>query len=170
VFIKKLCLKPFRTALEGFTMKKTTDYLDDAKKTLGIDSDYAMAQFLGVTRMAVSSYRAGKRIIDDYAAAKIAGVLGIDPMIVIAAANAEREKTVERKDYWRNFYERLGGMAASVAVAGCIVTAWPTNADASTISTISKVGELTAHYAQLIRRFLSRLFSRQPSSFAFALP
>lgn len=129
-------------------MKKTTDYLDDAKKTLGIDSDYAMAQFLGVTRMAVSSYRAGKRIIDDYAAAKIAGALGIDAMIVIAAANAEREKTVERKDYWRNFYERLGGMAASVAVAGCMAIFTPSNAEAAALSTMNKTCAQTAHYAQ----------------------
>ena len=121
-------------------MKKTTDYLNDAKKTLGIDSDYAMAKFLNVSGATISRYMSGDRIIDDYAAAKIAGALGIDAMIVIAAANAEREKTVERKDYWRNFYERLGGMAASVAVAGCIVTAWPTNANASTLSSIKAAG------------------------------
>lgn len=113
-------------------MKKTTDYLNDAKKTLGVDSDYAMAKFLNVSGATISRYMSGDRIIDDYAAAKIAGALGIDAMIVIAAANAEREKTVERKDYWRNFYERLGGMAASIAVAGCIVIAGSDSANAST--------------------------------------
>ena len=96
-------------------MKTTINYLNEAKKILGIESDYAMAQFLGVNRSAISGYRTGSRIIDDYAAAKIASAIGIDPMMVIAAANAEREKTEDRKEYWKNFYERLGGMAAGLA-------------------------------------------------------
>lgn len=106
-------------------MKTTIRYLDEAKVVLDIESDYAMAQFLGVGRSAISGYRTGSRIIDDYAAAKIAGVLGIDPMLVIAAANAEREKTADRKEYWKNFYERLGGVAASLAFVTFIVTSAP---------------------------------------------
>lgn len=95
-------------------MKKTTTYLDEAKQALGIDSDNAMANYLGVTRSSISNYRHGPNVMDDFVAAKIAGVLNIDAMIVIAAANAEREKTEDRKEFWRNFYERLGGVAASI--------------------------------------------------------
>lgn len=101
-------------------MKTTIEYLDDAKAALKIESDYAMAKWMGVERTTVSQYRLGKRTIDDYAAARIAAALGIDPMIVIAAANAEREKTDERRDYWKNFYERLGGVAAGVAFIGVV--------------------------------------------------
>lgn len=101
-------------------MKTTIEYLDEAKKALGIDTDYALAKYLGTSRMAVSRYYSGQRIIDDYAAAKIAAALNIDTMYVIAAANAEREKTADRKEYWQNFYERLGGVAASLFLAANI--------------------------------------------------
>lgn len=104
-------------------MKNTISYLDDAKKALNIDSDYAMAKWLGCSRMAVSHYRSGKRTIDDYAAVKIAEALHIEPMEIIATANMEREKTDDRKAYWENFYKRLGGVAASLAVIS--VTALP---------------------------------------------
>lgn len=122
-------------------MKTTIEYLDEAKNKLKLDSDYSMAKFLGVGRSAISGYRTASRIIDDYAAAKIANALGINPMIVIAAANAEREKTEERKDYWRNFYERLGGVAASIllltscSLVTLIVTSTPADAANTGIKT-----------------------------------
>ena len=116
-------------------MKTTIDYLNEAKKVLGIESDYGIAKFLGISNASTSRYMSGDRIIDDYAASKIAGVLGIDPMMVIAAANAEREKTADRKEYWKNFYERLGGVAAGFAFVTFIVTASPAPASADGLLT-----------------------------------
>lgn len=101
----------------GYQMKNTILYLDEAKKKLGFTADNQLASWMGVTRAAISNYRLGKSVIDDYAAAKIAGVLEIDPMVIISAANAEREKDEGRKEFWKNFYERLGGIAAAILVA-----------------------------------------------------
>lgn len=110
-------------------MKTTINYLDEAKQKLGIESDYAMAKWLGVGRAAVSNWRVKRNFIDDYAAAKIAEALGIDPMMVIAAANAEREKDVEKRGYWKKYYERLGGLAASILLCVTfIVTPTPSEA------------------------------------------
>jgi hypothetical protein len=110
-------------------MKTTISYLDDAKEKLGIKSDYGMAKWMSLSRNALSQYRLGKSIIDDYAAAKIASVLEIDPMVLIAAANAEREKDKERQEFWQNFYERLGGVAASIIFCiNFIVTPTPSEA------------------------------------------
>lgn len=110
-------------------MKSTISYLDEAKAKLGIESDYGMAAWLGVTRAAVSAYRNSARTVDDYAAAKIAEVLEIDPMIVIAAANAEREKDDGKRGYWEKYYKRLGGIAASIIFAVTfIVTPTPSQA------------------------------------------
>lgn len=89
---------------------KSTDYIEAAKKALNINSDYAMAKAIGITRSTMSGYRNGN-IMDDFTAAQIAEILKIDPLIVIAAANAEREKG-ERREYWEKVSKRLGGIAA----------------------------------------------------------
>jgi transcriptional regulator with XRE-family HTH domain len=98
---------------EEKTMKSTTEYLDEAKKRAGIESDYALAKRLGVTKAAISNYRQGISKMDDYTAAQIADLLEVDPLEVIAAANAEREKDEKKKDYWRKIFARCA--------AACVV-------------------------------------------------
>lgn len=80
---------------------KTINYIDEAKRRLGISSDYGMAKELGMTRGAFAHYKSGRRVIDDYTAAKLAEVLKINPLEVIAAANAEREKDSQKAEFWR---------------------------------------------------------------------
>jgi transcriptional regulator with XRE-family HTH domain len=92
-------------------MKSTLEYLNEAKEALGITSDYGMAKWLNVSAQAVSKYKRGERVIDDYAAVKIAEALKIDPLEVITAANFEREKDDGRKAFWANFSR--AGLAAS---------------------------------------------------------
>lgn len=98
-------------------MKTTLDYIKEAKAALGIQSDYALAKWLGITRHAVSGYQTGNRIIDDYTAAKIAEALGIDPLEVIAVANMEREKDEKRQAYWRKIFQHC----AAACLCGFIV-------------------------------------------------
>ena len=97
-------------------MKTTIEYLDIAKKMLEIESDYELARQLDLGRSSISGYRKGKNTFDDYTALKIARVLKIDPMEVIAAANAERAKSEEEKKDWENFSKRLGGAAATIVL------------------------------------------------------
>lgn len=78
----------------------TINYINDAKKKMGIQSDYAFCKALQFSQPALSLYRNGKRIIDDYTAAKLAEILDINPLEVIAAANAEREKDLVRREMW----------------------------------------------------------------------
>ena len=51
-------------------------------------------------------------MIDDYTAAKVANVLDINPLEVIAAANAEREKDSQKAEFWRKLAS--GAQAAAV--------------------------------------------------------
>ena len=98
-------------------VRKTIDYLDAAKEKLGLQSDYAFAKQLELTTAGISQYRTGKRVIDDYTACRIADVLEIDPMEVIAAANAEREKNEDRKSYWAKKWEAITATIAAAVFA-----------------------------------------------------
>jgi transcriptional regulator with XRE-family HTH domain len=87
----------------------TPQYLDAVKRHLGIESDYALAKRLGFSQSAMSSYRTGRRVFDDDAALTVALALGVNPLQVIAAANAERSKTDEQKARWTGLMEKFSG-------------------------------------------------------------
>lgn len=96
---------------------KTKDYLEEAKRKTGLVSDYALGKRLGITKQAMSGYATGNRIMDDYTAAKLAEVLGINALEVIAAANAEREKDSAKVAFWR----RLGSSSKGATLAGVLI-------------------------------------------------
>ena len=79
--------------------------MEAVKVRSGITSDYALAKVLGVTQSAVSSYRTGRSRIDDDVALTIAQILGVNPLVVIAQANAERAKTPEIRARWMGIIE-----------------------------------------------------------------
>lgn len=82
------------------------EYLEAVKTRLGISSDYALAARLGVTRSAVSKFQKGAVFGDDVALT-VAEILGLNPLVVIAAANAERAKTPEQKARWTGLMEKF---------------------------------------------------------------
>lgn len=134
-------------------MKSTLDYLNSAKKALGIESDYALAKWLGVTKQAVSSYKLGKSIIDDYAAAKIAEALNINALEVIAVANMEREKVSEKREFWRKI--AVGSAALGIAILLADQSVIPNNYDGVmtekyTLCAISKRGSAARLETDLI--------------------
>lgn len=88
-------------------MKTTTQYLDSAKSVLGIGSDYALAKALGIRTTTISNYRSGRNHFDDATAIKIAAILKIDPLEVIAAANVERAKNDDARRVWVGLWDRL---------------------------------------------------------------
>lgn len=107
-------------------------FLEMLRDTMTKKSDYAIAKEIGLTPQAVNNYMSCKRVMDDTTAAKVAQKLGIDPMKVIAAANADREKG-EKKEFWENFYERLGGVAASIIFLLVTLLVTPTPSEAAPV-------------------------------------
>ena len=87
----------------------TLDLLEAVKVRRGITSDYALAKALGITQAAVSNYRAGSSKLSDDVALTVAEILGMHPLTVIAAANAERAKTPEQKARWTGLMEKFSG-------------------------------------------------------------
>lgn len=87
-------------------MKTTADYLDDAKKKLCVESDYALAKWLEINTGILSGFRSGKRQLDNYTAARIANLLEISPLEIIATSEMEREKDSDRRRFWEQVRKR----------------------------------------------------------------
>jgi len=98
-------------------MNTTLDFLDAVKAKHGINSDYALAPVLGVTRSAVSKYRNKLDYLSDKKALLVASLLEINSGIVLAAVHAEKSKNEQEKAAWVSIWEKLGGVAAGLVVA-----------------------------------------------------
>lgn len=115
--------------------------LDEAKEKSGISSDYALALTIGVKRQTISRYRKNLCTPDDYAKSRLADLTGRSLQEVIARIELENEPNEEKRKYWQDFYRRLGGVAASIAVSvTLIVTPHPTEA-----APILKVSDMTMY-------------------------
>lgn len=53
--------------------------------------------------------------MDDYTAAVLADILEIDPIEVIATANSERERTEEKRAFWRKLAQ--GSRSSAIVIA-----------------------------------------------------
>jgi transcriptional regulator with XRE-family HTH domain len=102
-------------------MKTCAQYLDDVKRRLDLPSDYALQQSLGISKSAISLLRNGKTFFDDATALRIANILDIDPLEVVAAANAERARNSDVRHMWENVWGKAAGAMATTAFAACIV-------------------------------------------------
>ncbi|MDR5797469.1 MULTISPECIES: hypothetical protein [unclassified Caballeronia] len=101
-------------------MKTTVEYLDAVKERLGLPSDYAAAKALKVTRAAVSKYRLGNATFDDTTALRVAEILNIQAIEVIAAANVERARDTETRSLWENAWGKATGAIALNLIVGAV--------------------------------------------------
>ncbi|WP_186082820.1 DUF3693 domain-containing protein [Burkholderia gladioli] len=113
-------------------MKTTVEYLDEVKARHDLPSDYAASKALGVTPSAISKYRLGRAYFDDLTALRVAELLDINPLEVIAAANADRARDTDTRKVWENVWGKAtGAVATAVLAAGVITAAAPSTAKAS---------------------------------------
>lgn len=97
------------------------ELLEQSKTKLKISSDYALAKALEINQARLSDYRNGKANPDPYALVKIALLLDLDPLALIAETEAQTEKNPVRKGFWQNFARRVGS-AVGVAVLCCMAS------------------------------------------------
>jgi len=95
-------------------MKTFLEYVDEAQKKLGLESDAAFAKHLGAGRNLVSQWKNDGSNPEDYYCILIAEILEIDPLEVIGSANHARAKTEERKEFWKNFVKQHVKTVAAV--------------------------------------------------------
>jgi transcriptional regulator with XRE-family HTH domain len=95
---------------------RTVEYLEALKKKLGISSDYGLQRPLSVTKQAVSRYRNGGTF-DHVVAARVARVLGVPELRVIADMELERAQSEEHRELWRRLARKVAGVLVPAALA-----------------------------------------------------
>lgn len=125
-------------------MQTTKQLLDRAKKAQGIESDYRLAQVLGVAKTAITNYRSGRNHPNDEIAARLADLAGQDPSSVIAELYAERAKTPAVRDIWLRMAKQIRhGVAAvmlAVGTAMILLAPSPQGAQATQLPASSLLG------------------------------
>ncbi len=85
----------------------TLQYIAAAKSRLGIESDYALAKKLNVTRSYVSKIQSGNMVVSDKTACQLAEILDINPARVVIAAHAERETDPKMQAVWAGLLSKI---------------------------------------------------------------
>lgn len=90
----------------------TWDYLERLRAANDNCSDYRLFKILEIAQSAMTRYRAGREMDDDVAI-RVAKLLGLPPMRVVAdvkAARAEAEGQTVLVDFWREAARAVGGV------------------------------------------------------------
>jgi len=135
----------------------TKSYIDRLRDLTPTGSNYAVAQLLETTDGAIAHYVHGRRQPDLATCVRIAELLGVDPLQVIADVQAERETDEVKRARWRELSRKRGRWAAMLLI-GCVSCLWPSDAS-SAISRDNSCYQLSAtvNPLRIMRRELRRL-------------
>lgn len=95
---------------------KIRERLLECKIKAGIKSDYKLAEVLGTSRQRISEVMNGKCKPDAYIAVKMADILKIHPLMLLAEFEAETAKDETRRNFWVNFAQRIKTGAVAMLV------------------------------------------------------
>ncbi len=112
-------------------MKASKDYLLEALEKVEGKTDGEKAKALKIAGSTLSQYKSGKQQMDDFACIMVARVLGLDPMEIIAACQEEREKSEERREFWKDFRKTLGVQVVAGLTLGALTMTMAPEAKAS---------------------------------------
>ena len=87
---------------------RTSEYLNQCKAQLGIQSDYRLAKMWEIDDGAMSLYKSGKLKPDPYLCFRIAETLGKSPSEVIAELESENTRNEVKSLYFKRFFSTVG--------------------------------------------------------------
>lgn len=102
-------------------MQTIDQLLDAVKARHSIQSDYKLAQFLGLTDGAIRNYRHKRSMPDELACVRIAEALDIDGDVLAAQVQAQRARDEETRAFWHRVASRLQGGTVHGLVLACLV-------------------------------------------------
>ena len=134
-------------------MKTSMEWLDAAKLKAGIKSDYALAKRLGESPNRISNYRTGTSRIGDDVAVKLAAMLEIDPLAILASTHAERATQPAMRSVW----ERIAQKVAAALLIGAGITGAGTPAPANAAFNSTQMGAGQNTHIRIRRRARSSI-------------
>lgn len=118
-------------------MKDINDYLDAYAEACGVNSDYAIAKNLGVTKQSVSKYRNDRAYPDFDTAWRLADGIGCDASEIMVAAEIARAVRAHNVTLVRVWQKRLAQIAGAFLLVFCGFF-WSQPAAASTPQAVSE--------------------------------
>lgn len=86
-------------------MKTTKEWLDQLAEEYGARNASSVARLLGVSRSSISQNKNGLHSLSMNTALKVADLLGVDPVMVIASSMQETLKNECAKEIWKLAYK-----------------------------------------------------------------
>jgi plasmid maintenance system antidote protein VapI len=77
-------------------------WLEKAREKIGDISDSELARHLHCSRQAISQQRSGKTAMSVISSIKVADILGIDPMLILAYQMYKQSVKADDTEYWRD--------------------------------------------------------------------
>jgi plasmid maintenance system antidote protein VapI len=104
-------------------MSKAKELLLECKIKLGVQTDYKLAQAIGINRGRVSDAMKGKWHLDPFTVVRMALILQRDPAELLAEIELDSEKNQDRQEFWRGFIQHAKQTAKrGMLVLICIIS------------------------------------------------
>jgi transcriptional regulator with XRE-family HTH domain len=113
---------------------KPEDYVREAVKQTGAESEYALAKRLGIAQRRFSAWKVGREWPDNEACYKLANALKIDPLKMIADIEAQKAKKPEKAEFWRSV---LAKAACVIFVTNVTFVMSPSPAKAASLTQVT---------------------------------
>lgn len=124
-------------------MQDSYFYIEEIKKNQGIESDYAAAKLLGVSRQALSKYKNKKLTFDGDILFKVSELSGHPVPEILFNIKASKSKDPEYMKKWARLARQFAGTAAGVILSMSMLTYPAGQVDGATIA--AKTGASTVY-------------------------
>lgn len=144
-------------------MKTTVEILDAVRAARQLTSDYQLAALLETSTQRISNWRNGRHTMDNAMGVKVAGIIGREPLEIIAILEAERATTTELRKFWRTvaataaaIFAAVGAVALDQDAPALLAVAQLAAVDTSTLCIMSNA--ILALLAALLVTFARQVF------------
>lgn len=148
----------------------TRSYIDQVKKALDIESDYALAKHLRVSKSTVSNYQKGITAFSDTVCHRVAEILQVEPAMVLALIELDRHAGADAKELatrtWiaRVVMQATGTKGVGVSLAALLVSLGFITTSPNAHATVTAFDAQKSSSLYIMFSFLRSLFKRSKAA------